>query len=241
MMLFKYLEKLTFKQTIFLSLSLTVVMAVPLTFFLIGQKNKSEIRRLSHQFTKPLEILEREVIPPGPIPDSPPEIGRVFPWVGKEADVIWIQGKNLGDNPVEKSLVIGGRELGKDKIISWRDTQIQAIIPKGAQQGGTVIITVGNYPAVGSLPYVLYDRNTMIQLKKAGSRISMLNGQDVRVIRYFIGDEKTPTEMIELNNSHFQNTDTFLFEESRNLLSILLFNNRGQMLPYYVNPDEFGF
>ena len=129
MMYIKYLKKLNVRQTIILSFFITVILTVPLTFFLIGQKNKSEIRRLSQQFAKPVEILEREVIPPGPIPASPPEIGRIFPWVGKEADVIWIQGKNFGDNPVEKSLIIGGIQLGKDKIISLRNKHIHAIIP----------------------------------------------------------------------------------------------------------------
>jgi hypothetical protein len=130
----------------------------------------------------------------------------------------------------------------EEDIAGWRDDQIQAIIPAGAKQGGVVEVQIGNHPVSQSLPMVLYDRNAKIKLGKKGNILVALNGGQIAKVKAWTGDENTPTEMVEGNITPNPAGETSVFDTGgKPMLTLLLFDSNGNILPYYVDPTEFGF
>lgn len=239
MRMFHVFEQLSVRRLILLSGITTILLTGLFLWLGVGADQKGG--KLSQKFQKPQQITEKEILPEGPVPSEPPKIGRVFPWVGKVGDVVWIQGEHFGDNPTPKQLTIGGVVVSEEHIVSWRTDQIQAIIPTGAAQGGVVIVSVGDHPIATSLPYVLYDRSATIQLKKQDAVISIQNNTEVVKARYWTGDERIPTQMAEVDVDPTVADSTLFDSGDLPLLSIVLMKDNGDVVPYYVNPDNFGF
>jgi len=232
------INRLSYGKIISIAIFLALIFGVPATVLLIQQQTKIA----SRAYKKPEQMISVDKEPFGPIPAQPLEIGRAFPWVGKIGDIIWLQGKNFGNNPAVKSLKIGGIEVKEDQIIGWRDDQIQAIIPAGARQGGVLEVKVGHHPASSSLPMVIYDQQTKIKLAKRGNIIIALNGGQITKVKAWTGDENTPTEMGEGEINAQPGKETPIFDtEGKPLLTLLLFDRENNILPYYVDPTEFGF
>jgi hypothetical protein len=169
-------------------------------------------------------------------------VGRAFPWVGKEGDIIWVQGRNFGVNPSNKSLVIGGVEVRDVDIAAWEDDLIQAIIPDGARQGGTVEVRVGNYPVSRSVPIVLYDQNVQVRLHKQDNIVSANSaGQVVRAV-IWTGDDEIPTAQHTQDVLPDQNGNAVIFDTTGlPILSIVLIDSAGNIVPYAADPIEFDF
>ncbi len=234
----KKIDELSFLKIIAFSALLSLLVSLPIVILLVQQQ--TEIR--SKAYEKPKLIVTKEKIFPGPIPNNPPKIGRVFPWVGKIGDIVWIQGENFGNNPSVKRLIIGGVALPEEMITSWRDTEIQAIIPEGAKQGGIVQVRVGQHPMSSSLPFSLYDKETKTKLTKKDNLISVVNGQNVSKAKIWTGDENIQTEEREIPLVVNNGKETPIFDTGgKPILSILLYDNSGQIIPYFVDPREFGF
>lgn len=178
--------------------------------------------------------------PPGPVPLQSPRLTRVFPWVGKAGDIVIIDGEHFGDNPKEKQLSIGGIAVTETQILDWTDQQIQAFIPAGAAQGGTVDITIGAHPSAISLPIALYDTATRLQLKKTGTAVVAASLPDqIRIVRWW-GDLGDSVQLHEASRT--DSSDPALFDtQGEEILSLLLFDSSGAILPYFVDPEEFGF
>jgi len=237
MSLLDTIDRISYGKIISMGIFLALLFGVPTTVLLVRQQTQIT----SRAYQKP-EVMVEEKEPPGPIPSQPPQVGRAFPWVGKVGDIIWVQGFHFGNNPASKSLRIGGVAISEEDIAGWRDDQIQAIIPAGAQQGGRVEVRVGNHPVSRSLPIVLYDRNAKIKLIKRGNLIVALNGGQIAKVQAWTGDENTPTEFVEGEIQGNPGGETPVFDTAGlPLLNLLLFDEQGNILPYYVDPIEFGF
>lgn len=238
MSLLEKIDQLSFVKIIAISFLLVLIASLPIVIILSQQQ--TEIR--SKAYEKPTLKVEKEKISPGPIPEDSPQIGRVFPWVGKIGDVVWIQGEHFGASPSIKRLIIGAVALPEEMITSWHDNEIQAIVPNGARQGGIVEVRVGQYPLSSSLPFVLYDKDTKIKLTKKTNVVAVINGQAVVKVKLWLGDEKTPTEEREIPMVVTTEAETQLFDTAgKPILTILLYDNSGQVLSYFVDPTEFGF
>jgi len=236
---FRKVNQMSYKTTIGLAIFLTVLLSVPLAVFLMSQETKIDSQAA---YEKPEKATEPKPSA-GPIPEQIAEIGRVFPWVGKIGDVVWIQGNNFGINPKDKELIIGGVVVDEEDINAWNDNLIEAVIPEGARQGGVVEIRIGQYPYVKSLPYVLYDKTTDLKLGKRDGKIIVDNGssQVDRVI-IWIGDDEIAEERYEERVVFAGDSRTVVFEVGNlPIKSLLLFDDQGKLLPYYVSVVEFDF
>lgn len=237
MSFFNTFDRISFVKIFSIAIFLSLLFGLPLTVLLVKQQTRIN----SRAYEKP-EVMVADKPSPGPIPVQPPILGRVFPWVGKPGDIIWIQGKNFGNNPAVKSLKIGGIKVLEADIAGWEDDQIQAIIPQEAQQGGVVEIKVGQHPTVTSLPIVLYNKQAKIKLFKKGNLITAKNGGAIAKIKAWLGDENIPTELVEGQIKGSQTGITSVLDTAgKPILTILLYDSSGQILPYYVDPVEFGF
>ena len=237
MNLLKNFDSLSFGKVISLALILAIIIAVPVGVLIIQKETRISSRAA---YEKP-QLATQPKATPGPIPQGPPVIGRVYPWVSKIGDVVWLQGKNFGSNPIKKSLTIGNVPISEVDIEAWEDNQIQTVIPKDAKQGGVIEVTIGEHSSSQSLPYILYDQNTKTKLHKQGNIISMESGDKVTKAVIWTGDDEIATEkhegIIVPENGKAQIFDS----KSLPILSIVLLDGQGKILPYYVEPLEFGF
>lgn len=236
MKLLEVFDNLSYRKVISLSIFFTVLLAVPVGVYLSRQQTRISSRAV---YEKPKRATEAKASP-GPIPTERAVIGRVFPWVGKVGDVVWIQGENFGINPVQKELRIGGVIVKEEYIARWEDTLIEAIIPEGAIQGGTVEIIIGNYSGVESLPYVLYTTKAKVRLSKENGKIIAVNGGEY-LGKYMIwtGDDDV-AEQKWSGDVESRNGEYLVFDiGDLPMKTMLLFDKQGQLIEYYVDIIAF--
>ncbi len=236
----KTIDQLSFKKVISISLFIAILLGVPVGTYLVGQQTRIR-SHAAYQKPKPVNSTDIKATP-GPLPTQAPAIGRVFPWVGKVGDIAWLQGKNFGTNPVDKRLTIGGVTVSENDIASWEDTQIQAIIPQGALQGGSADIRVGSYPNSQSLPMVIYDTTAKVKLHIRNNVLTAENAGVVVKALIWTGDDQVLTQNHNVDINPLPTGETMIFDtQGLPLLSVLLLDGKGNIVPYYVDPIEFNF
>jgi len=233
----KTINQLSFGKVLSLSMVLAIMAAVPVGLVKLKQETQTSSRAA---YEKP-SLANSAKSTPGPIPSNPPEIGRVYPWVGKIGDIIWLQGKNFGENPISKKLIIGGSVIVDERIEAWTENQIQTTIPNDARQGGAVELSVGDHPISRSLPYVLYDKNTKTKLRRDGNIISVENAEKIAKAIIWTGDDEIDTQKHETIIVPSDGKATVFDTNGLPILSIILLDSQDKIVPYYVDPLEFGF
>lgn len=235
------IDKISYKKIVSFGLLLAIVTGLPVGTYLVS-RNQAEYKSSHAAYEKPKPV-EKVKATPGPAPTEKPVLGRVFPWAGKEGDIVWIQGKHFGINPQDKSLTIAGVKLDDMQIDAWQDDLIQAVIPKGARQGGVVELKIGDYPVVRSLPMIIYDADTSLRLHKRGNRIVLTNAtKDIDKAIIWTGDDEIPTEQHESSLSVDSQGEAFVFDtQNKPILSILIVNKAGHLMDYIPDPIEFDF
>jgi len=234
----KTFDELSYKKIVSIATFMAVLFAIPVGVYLVRQQTRLDSRAA---YVKPEKVIAPKATP-GPTPKSPPQIGRVFPWVGKVGDIVWIQGKNFGTNPIDKKITIGGIVLQENQIDAWEDDLIQAYIPDGAAVNGIVEVKVGSHLPSRSLPYILYSSTTNVKLCKEGSILSIENGREVGSAIIWTGDDEIPTQKHTITiDADIYGRVEFFDTQNLPLLSIILLNKEGQVVPYYVDPIEFDF
>lgn len=238
MSFFNQIDRLSFKQVISIAFVLTLVFAVPVTVVLVQQKTRLASRAA---YVKPspatieMNIMEVEK---GPIPSEPSEIGRAFPFLGKVGDTVFLQGKNFGKNPASKSLKLGGAVVADYDIAVWENDLIEFAVP--AVKSGVVELKVGNHPVSVSYPFTVYDQGTKLKLKKKGDMIVGINAKDVDSVKAWLGDD-THVIPVEGVVPAAEGERSILDTGGEPVLSISLYNKANQMIPFYVDPTEWGF
>ena len=231
------INQLSYKKILSIGLLLALVFTVPMTVLLVQQKTRFASRAA---YVKPLPAIEAVLPAPGPVPDEPPEIGRVFPFLGKADDIVFLQGKNFGVNPSVKSLKFSGLPVPDANIEVWENELIQFRIPKGASSG-VVELSTGSHPASVSYPFTVYDKNTKLKLSKKGNLVVGTNAGEVHHIKAWLGDD---THVIPVEGEVPAGSGgerSVLDTNGEPVLSIVLYNKAGRILPFYVDPAEWGF
>ncbi len=234
----KTIDQLSYKTVISIGLMIAVLFSVPIGVYL-NSRTESSYKASYAAYIKPT-IQEKTLKPFGHLPTSKPRLGRVFPWVGKEGDIVWIQGSNFGDNPRDRELKVGSVLVENSLIDLWEDDIIQFYLPEGVKQGASVSIRIGEYPVINSLPIIIYDKNTKIKLIKNNDNISLKNPSDfIKKAIVWTGDDEIPTKKTIYS---IDSSSGFIFNtKGLPLLSILLIDDNNSLIPYYVDPIEFGF
>ncbi len=213
-----------------------VLLGIVVTGYYAMQTPVSHIR-LGPKFIAPSPVSTKR--PKGPVPLQPPQLIGIFPWVGKTGDVVLIRGKYFGENPAEKQLSFGGMPVAETQILDWTNSEIQALIPNGAVSGESIEVTVGKHPPALSLPIAIYDQSTTLQVRKNGTIFSVSAPQDIRTIRWW-GRSGETIKQHDVERS--DNSDTLLFDaHDEEIQSLLIYDASGSFIPYYVDPEAFGF
>jgi len=233
--MFEKLNQLSYPTVIFIASCITLISVLPLWIYISGQQTNIATRAVETMSVVPTSIPTPT---DGPVPENPPTITRVYPWVGKAGDVIIIEGKNFGNYPKNRRLSIGDAIVADALISQWSDTQIEALIPSNPKSGEPAALRIDTYPIVESLPLSFYDQTATIRLRKQGAVVSVegVSGE----IRATLFTQNGKRE-ITIPDANQQTMMLFTLSPSEEILTLLLTDEKGTFIPYSLNPIEFGF
>lgn len=237
MNILKKFDQLSYRTSFFLCIGITILLFLPILLFAV--QNRTQLTSKAALVLPTPTPLAKTY---GSLPTSAPTITRVWPWVGKPGDTIIIEGKNFGTNPPDSRIAIGNVVIDDSAILDWSDTRIELVLPTDAPSGSPVQLRVGTYPVVESVPLVFYDDATPIRLHKTGTNITSqgildtvqvsswtsVNGQIQKKTTTYVGKPGAGTTLLTL-------------APSETLLSLVLRDKNGAVIPYVVDPIEFGF
>jgi len=226
MSLLNTLENISFKKILGISFIALLVLATPIVVWVSQQETKLEGRAY---FEKP------EVIKPvekfgAPSSDNP-RISLVWPFLGKVGDAVLIEGENFGDNPQDKQLKVGNRIVSEDNINQWTPTLIEFLIPQGAVSS-LVNLQVAGKSASWSYLFIIYDLKTEIQVMENNDIVKVINAPPQAKVEIFFSDG----ERIESDQ-----LDGVSVPSDKIILSVSVKNKAGNPIPFFVEPEEFGF
>ncbi len=215
--------------TSFLLFSLIAGMAIllPLSLALIQQQTKLP----SSAAPNPTPIKTIQAY--GPIPDQPPEIDKINPFVSKAGDVILIEGKNLGQNPKDRKIIFPNAQADENDILKWQPNLVQVRIPKGAKSG-LVKLMIGPWQTTWPIPLTIYNYQTKTQLIYQKHYLQITNPDNSKIDTVYIWldkNDKIATSASSLDLTWLNKLP----------LAVNLINSAGQIIPFYVNPTQFGF
>ena len=124
--------------------------------------------------------------------------------------------------------------VSETQIISWTDNKIEFQIPPLAP--GTlsepVSLEVCSQTATWDLPVTIYDLTTQAKVTETNNQVRVLNTPSTQAIEiHFSSGEKIES----------QDPNLTLIPGDQTVISIRLLDRNGQGLPFFVDPDEFGF
>lgn len=235
MSLLEKIDRFSFVQLTILSLILALLIILPATVFLARQQTQLSSQAALETPTTPTPVIW------GPLPSKPPKIESVFPFLGKPGDSFLVKGKNFGQNPQQKKAFLGSTPLGTTEIIQWEDEELELSIPPGAHSG-FLKIKVGNKEAVWDKPIIVYYSTTPTAVKKEKDTLTVVNVQNLAMVRIWWQSETTSTEIkFTPPLQTGENPAVLAPLSSTPIVSLALYNSNGQILPFFVNPIEFGF
>ncbi len=219
----------TIPLTTFLLFSVVIgfIFLIPLSLLLVQQQTKLP----SSAAPNPTPIKPIKVY--GPIPTKPPQIDKVTPFVSKRGDVVLIQGKNLGNNPKESKIIFPGAVASSTDILKWKDKEIAVRVPVTAYSG-LIKVVIGPWQVSWDIPLTIYNYDTKLHLRYLPPFLK-LEGEGLQRV-------KKVTVWLSENNK-IATSAAFLSQVRLNHtpLAVALRDREGQIVPFYVNPTEFGF
>ncbi|KKS80334.1 MAG: hypothetical protein UV55_C0042G0009 [Candidatus Gottesmanbacteria bacterium GW2011_GWC1_43_10] len=243
--LFEKLNRLSYPTILFIASCVTIACVLPLWIYIARQQTRLATKAMETiplvEIVKPASTLSNRGEPTpmtGPVPLNPPTITRVYPWVGKVGDVIIIEGKNFGVYPKNRRLAVGGAVVEETSISDWQDSRIEALIPPDPQQGDTAAIRIDTHPIVESIPLVFYDETATVRLRKHGDVIAGEGLSGLIHVSLWTANGKREMTVIAQPN---EKTTLFTLSPNEEILSLLLSDEKGTLIPYSLNPTEFGF
>jgi len=220
------LERISFKKIFAVSFIALLALATPILVWTSQQETKLEGRAY---FEKP------EVIKPvkkfGAISSGDPKIDLVWPFLGKIGDAVLIEGRNFGNNPQNKQLKIGNQIVPENKINQWTPELIEFEIPEGAVSS-LVNLKIGGKSASWSYLFIIYDLETKIQVTENNDIVRVLNAPQGSKIEIFFSDgERISSDQL----------DSVQVPSNKTILTVVVRNRSNNPIPFFVEPDEFGF
>jgi len=227
------IESVSFKKIFWGALLIGLALTIPVSVYLI----QTETKLFSKADFIPPELpkLKR-----GSRPKISLEIDLVAPFLGKEGDIIIVNGSNFGYYPEGAYLQIGNTEVPEDHLVSWEDTKISFYLPTVARSGKLTINT-GSFSASWPRIITVYDINTKTKISKSGERLLVSNAQNLtRLVYYDNKGERYEERLTKPLNS--EETVPLVDKlQIRNVNWLTIFDPHDVVIPFYVSPKEFGF
>ena len=233
MNLLSFIDRFSYKQILSVAILLALLFALPTTIWLVNQQ------------TKLYSSAHKENLPPGYFVESepfgapnpnPPKIEGIRPFLGKVDDVVLISGKDFGQNPQNRKILFGGVLADEKDILRWHNDLIEVMVPLGAVSGLVTVVDVDKQDTFG-LPFTVYSPQTKTRVFWQGNNLAMESGFDVSRANVVLANGQSQEKQIGEKQSI-----TVLWENfPREIVNLSLYDTSGQLLPYFVNPTDFGF
>jgi len=202
------------------------LLVLPLSIYLVQQQT----RLPSSAAPEPTPV--KKIVPYGPVPDQPPKVRLITPFIGKVGDLVVIKGRNLGENPKDRKIIFAGVIAQESDIMSWQDDQIQVVVPQGAGSG-LIKIIIGPWRTTWGIPFIVYNRQTRLKLSYTNKRLrfSELPARADQVFVWPVIGEKVATQAALIGTLRLDKPP----------VAVALYDTTGKLIPFYVDPIEFGF
>jgi hypothetical protein len=230
----RFIDSLSYKQIISIAILLAFLFAVPTTVWLVRQQTRLYSSAHKDKLPKSYSYTEE---PFGDPSQNPPKILGLKPFLGKVDDVVIISGRDFGQNPEQRAVFFGGVQAAEEDILKWHDDSIEVMVPEGAVSGLVKVVEVDKEDTY-SLPFTVYNYETKTRVYWQGNDLMLANG--IFVQRAKIVDS-SGREMENYLENPQPVMVLFPNLSSKDIINISLYDNRGNLLPFYVNPPEFGF
>ncbi len=225
--LLKFFDRISFKKLFALTFIVAVVISAPIVVWTAQQQTKSDI---GAYFDKPEPIAPQKIY--GPIPAGEPQITLVWPFVGKVNDAVLIHGLNFGNNPKEKTLLLGNQRVPEDYIKNWTPELIEFLIPPNSNFG-PISVNIAGKQNTWPFPFTVYELATNLQVtEKDGIVWTKNTSQPVKIILYM-----DDGEVIENDNPQ----EGMTYPTDKKIVSVKVVDQNNNSLPFFVEPSEFGF
>lgn len=155
--------QLSWKKVIGLSVFLLMVMVVPIS---IQMANKQTRTKSEAALIKP---SVQPVTSEFETPQGPPKIYLVDHFFGKAGDSVLIHGENLGGLHQQSSVVLSGKKISEENLVSWTGKYIEFKVPANAISGRVEINILGQRTSWPGMFFVVDNTiQTEINLIKSG-------------------------------------------------------------------------
>jgi len=222
----KTLQRTSFKQIAALTLVAGLVLATPVTVWVSQQETKLASQAF---FEKPDPIVPVEKH--GNPPKDQPQISLVWPFLGKPGDAVLIEGKNFGDNPKNRKIVVNNKQVPEEYIHKWEPNLIEFLVPEGAKSGN-IYLEAGGKRADWKYFFTVYYLDTQVQVTEKDDIVDVLKANPKNKVEIFFSDgEKIESDKME----------NIKVPGDKTIVSVIVKNSSGNPIPFFVEPEEFGF
>ena len=234
MSILNFIDKFSFKQILLFGIVLAMLFAIPTTVWLVRQQTR--LYSSAHRSNLPPEYKYVEE-PFGQASENPPIIYRVSPFLGKTDDIVIITGKDFGQNPKDRAIYFGDVKAHEQDILKWHDDAIEVMVPEGAVSGQMTVVEVDKQDTY-AYPFTVYSGATKTRVYWQGDNLMIENGQMVKKTVAVTGEG----EVIE-GEVNLEQSGGMLLPElpDKKVSNIALYDSAGNLVPFYVNPLDFGF
>ena len=234
MSLLNFVDKFSFKQILSIAIILALLFAIPTTVWLVRQQTR--LYSSAHRSNLPPEYEYIEE-PFGQASENPPIIYKINPFLGKVDDIVIITGIDFGQNPRNRAIYFGEMKAHEQDILKWHNDVIEVMVPEGAVSGQVTVMEVDKQDTY-TYPFIVYSGATKTRIYWQGNNLMVNNGQIVKKAVAVTGDG----EVIEGQVSLLEPDGVLLPGlPNKSVSSLALYDDTGNLVPFYVNPIDFGF
>ena len=234
MALLNFIDKFSFKQILSIAIVLALLFAIPTTVWLVRQQTR--LYSSAHRSNLPPEYEYVEE-PFGQASENPPIIYKISPFLGKIDDIVIISGTDFGQNPRNRAIYFGGMKADEQDILKWHNDVIEVMVPEGAVSG-QVTVAEGDKQDTYAYPFIVYSGAVKTKVYWQGNNLMIKNGQMVKRATAVAGGGEVVEGEVSLGQS-----DGALLPElpNKNISNLALYDGAGNLVPFYVDPLDFGF
>ncbi len=223
---FQKIAQSSYKEIVGLTVLVTVVVSIPVTLLAVQKETQLEgtagTGKTPHSFTKPSGETK--------LSTGEPNLSLVWPFLGKVGDAVLIEGENLNQGKGSRAILVGGEVVSEDDIYRWEDEVIEFAVPEGSGSGAVRVQMAGE-TLTWPYPFTVYDRGTEVRVVRVNNSLEVLNSpEDVELEVYLEGGVEplwSDEPSVEIPEA--------------SVLSVAVRDSNGNLLPFYVEPQEFGF
>ncbi len=233
MNIIKLINKTSVKQIVQTAFVICGLITIPMMIIL----NSLQTRLVSRADFKPSSSAP---LFRGETPKIAPVITSVSPFLGKEGDVVIVNGENFGFYPHGARLKIGAFTVPENHLIEWKDFKVSFYLPTGAKSSQLILsngFSSTSYPRI----ITIYDLTTKTKIAKGANSLFIANADDIAKV--VIDWPEKSEEKVFAPALSASEAPAVLFDNinPHNISWITLFNSQGEAVSFYIDPLEFGY